>query len=426
MRSIRLTGPSLVYIGAAAVNAVVPFAVLPWFTRWLGPDGFGRVGMLTAMIGVLSVLVGLSTHGQVSVCYFREGPASLPVRVGASVGVLALTTAVLMLALQLGADPLAAATGISAGWLWTVGISACGQFAVSLTLTVWQSRQQVWHYGAAQIGYTMLWAGLSFVLIGFAGMDWTGRALGQAGAAIIATVVCLATLTAAGCIDWNPRRWPIGSAVAFGVPLMPHSLAAIVMSTADRFALSSTVDAHAVGQYFAALQIASVLSMGAAALNQAWIPWMYERLARADEASRREIVRATYGIYGLLAAGAVAMLLGSATLVRVVAGPAFAESAGLLVYLAPAAAFGGMYYVVTGYLFYQERTGLLSMITVSVAALQVVLTFWMARHGGAKGVALAVLLCSFLYWVTTAFVANRISPMPWLKGFRAAMAPDAV
>ncbi len=413
MADHSLTRQSSIYIGAAAVNAVVPFAVFPILTRWLGPEGFGTVGSLMALISVSAILVGLNTHAQINVTYFRDGPASLPGQTGASLGVLALTGVLLLLGLQLNAGWIVAATGISSAWLWTIAVSACGQFVVAATLSVWQSKGLAWHYGATQIGYTVLWASLSLLLIGL-GMGWTGRALGQSFAAIISTILCIVLLTKTGSLSWNFRRWPIGSALRFGLPLVPHSLAGIAMSTVDRLALSSSVGSSATGHYFAAFQIASVLSMLGAALNQAWIPWMYSRLARKDEASKMEVVRATYWISGLLLAIAVLMIVGAVPIVRIVAGPRYDESAGILLFLAPAAAFMAMYYLVVGYLFYAGRTGLLSVITLTVALVQIALILSLVHQKGAKGIALAVLVSSIIYWAATALMANLVFPMPWL------------
>ena len=406
---------SLIYIGATGVNVLLPFAVLPWLTRWLGPEGFGTVGTLIAMISVSLVLVGLNTNAQVSVTYFRDGPASMPGQIGATLGVLALTGVLLLIGLQLSAGWISAATGISPKWLWTISISACGQFVVAVTLSVWQTRGLPWHYGATQIGYTVLWASLSLALIGYFGMGWPGRAMGQALASIIAATLCITLLTRKGFLSWNFRAWPIGSALRFGLPLVPHSLAGIAMSTVDRIALGGAVRGAATGHYFAAFQIASVLSLVGAALNQAWIPWMYGRLARKDEASKLEIVRATYWLSGLLLASAIVMSIGAGPIVRLVAGPGYEESAGLLFFLAPAAAFGGMYYLVVAYMFYAGRTGVLSAITISVAAIQIVLVLWLVHLRGAKGAAIAVLLSSIIYWAATAVVSNLVLPMPWLR-----------
>lgn len=60
---------------------------------------------------------------------------------------------------------------------------------------------------------------------------------------------------------------------------------------------------------------------------------MYSRLSRADAAAERELVLATYAIYGLLMAGALVIGLAFPWLMRIVVGQQFAAAAELLPYL---------------------------------------------------------------------------------------------
>jgi O-antigen/teichoic acid export membrane protein len=185
------------------------------------------------------------------------------------------------------------------------------------------------------------------------------------------------------------------------------------MASIDRFALGSAVGPVAVGRYFVAAQIASILLVLATALNQAWLPWLYERLKQGDEAARRQVVRATFSVFLLLAAGAAALALAAPVIVPIVAGPGFEQAIGLLRILAPASACTAAYYFVTAFLFYERRTGLLSTITLSVALFQLVLSVLLVRAAGATGVAVATLAAQASYWAAVWIAARRVHPMSW-------------
>ena len=391
---------------------MIPFIALPFMTRWLGPADFGRTGTFAAMVNVAVLLVGLSTHAQISAAYYRDGAGSLPSRVGASVGIVVTGSVLLLIVITANAQRIAALSGLPATWLWTVVATACGQFLVMTTLVVWQTRRQAWQFGATQVGYTLIWTALAVLLVRNANLGWTGRALGQALGVCMAAVICLVVLHRHGDIAWNPRTWPLRSALAFGIPVLPHSLGWVAMSTVDRFALAG-FDAITAGYYFAAFQVASILTLGAAAVNQAWIPWLYARLARDDASARREVVIATTAIYGLLLGAGLVVGLTAEPVLGYVGGPEFAPAAMPLRYLAPAAAFIGMYYFASGYFFYSGRTGLLSTITVGMACVQTALTFALAARYGMQGVAIATLASAVVYWSVVALVANHLSPMPW-------------
>jgi O-antigen/teichoic acid export membrane protein len=404
---------ALIYIGAATTSAAVPFLVLPLLTRWLGPAEFGRVGSYLALVNVAVVLVGLSTHGIVSVVHFKQGAHEVSRYVGAALRVLLWTALPLLALLWLIASWVERASTVPAEWAWTVAVVAATQFVIALAMAVFQAREQAWRYGALQIALAVGWGALSLWLIGVMGLGWEGRAIAQIAAAGLVALLACVWMRRAGVLRWGSGQDVLPDVLRFGLPLLPHSLAAAFMAGADRIVLAGTGGAEAAGQYFAAFQIAAVLSVTAAALNQAWVPWLYRRLAEPTAARSREVVSATYRLYAVFLS-ASALLAASATwLLPVVAGPQFAPAAVLLQWLAPAGALSGMYYLVTNYLFYASRTGVLSAITVSCSLLQILLMAWLAPRHGTQGVAMAVFAAALVYWLATWAAAQAVFPMPW-------------
>jgi O-antigen/teichoic acid export membrane protein len=408
-----LTSSAVVYIAAATLNAAVPFVVLPMLARWLGPAGFGVVGSYLAVLNIAAVLAGLSVHGIVSVVHFKQDPQAVPSHVRAALRVLLLTGIPLVTLLWAFGRPLEAITGVPSGWLWTAGIAAIGQFIVSLALAIFQTREQPLRYGALQIGLALSWGVLSLILIGLFHWSWTGRAIAQVVAVIGVASAALWLLYREGMLDARSRTAPLASILRFGVPLLPHSLAAALMTGADRLLLTAMGGNEIAGQYFAAFQMAAVITVAAAALNQAWVPWLYRRLAQPSAEGSRAVVRTTYCLYALLLGASGMLALSAPWVVPLVAGDRYERAVPLLRWLAPAAALSGMYYFVTNYLFYSGRTGLLSLITVSCSVIQLGLMALWVPHRGAEGAAGAVLVTSFLYWLWTWGAAHKVLPMPW-------------
>jgi O-antigen/teichoic acid export membrane protein len=405
---------TLIYLAAAATSAAVPFVVLPILARWLGPTDFGIVGNYLALVNVAVVLAGLSVHGIVSVVHFRDGGNAVPAYLRGAMRLLLLTTVPLLVVLLTLARWLEQATSIPSLWLWSILAVAAGQFVVSLGLAVFQAREQAIRYGTMQIGLAVGWGALTLALTGGAGLGWESRAIAQIVAVWLACVVAVSLLAREGLVRRSGPSVDVAVLLRFGLPLVPHSLAATLMSSADRLVLTSAGGADIAGQYFAAFQVAAVLTVGAAAVNQAWVPWLYRRLASPSRQGQREVVRLTYLANLLLLGGAAVLATTSAWLLPWIAGPAYQPAGPLLRWLAPAAAFSGMYYFVTNYLFYAGRTGLLSMITVCCAALQLALIAWLVPIWGAEGAAVSVLIGSISYWIAVWIAAQHVIPMPWL------------
>lgn len=410
----QLVGHASIYLGATLVSTAIPFLLLPFLTRWLGPAEFGVMGTFLALVGVLGTVIGLATHGLISVAYFRAGEQTLPPQVGASVAIALVSSLFWWAIIWLFHGQVAASTGIAPSWLWTIVVAGAAQFLINILLATFQTLKKPYLFGAVQFGYAATLAGATILLVGLHHMGWTGRALAQMGAAAMVILLGFAWLTRSGRVDWRPRNWPIRSSLAFGLPLLPHTLSAMAMASVDRLALSSRAGPVEVGYYYAAFQIAMVLTVVATALNQAWLPWLYERLARNDDRTNRTVVRMTYGVVALLFVGALLFALLADWIVPIVAGRGFEPAVSILRLLAPAAACSSSYFFVAAFFFYEQKTGTLSMVTLSAAILQTALSFALVTRWGSEGVAWATLASAACYLIATWVVANRIHPMPWL------------
>ena len=78
-------------------------------------------------------------------------------------------------------------------------------------------------------------------------------------------------------------------------------------------------------------------------------------------------------------------------------------------------AFMGMYLVMTGYIFYSKRTGLLSLTTITSGLINVALLVVLVRLLGLKGAAIAFSISMGIRFLLTWWVAQRRHPMPWFN-----------
>lgn len=403
-----LAGHAALYIGAAAANAAIPFLLLPLIARWLGPGDFGVIGSFVAIVNVLVLLVGLNAYGFVSVGYYRDGPHTLPRLVGAAVAIILFSSMLVGMAGLLGAGMIERLTQIGRNWLWTLFAAATGQAIVAVGLTVAQTIRRPIIYGALQIGYGLSLAILALILVGAIGMGWAGRALAQALAAVGVASGALVWLSATARITTTVDGAILRRALRFGVPLLPHSFAAVAMGSMDRLALSGGFAPAVVGHYFLALQISSVFTALAAAVNQAWVPWLYERLARNDSAAWKEIRRVIRVGGALLILGAAGMALLAKPLVLFVGGSTYLAATTSLRILAFYAACQAWYTLISAFLFYGERSRTLSALTVSVAVLQAALIALLVCWGAA-GVASALLGSSLVGAIVISLVVRRFA-----------------
>lgn len=411
----RMAGAAAVYTAANIANSAIPFLLLPLLTRVLSPEEYGLVSLFTTLATAFTAIAGLSVHGAINVRYF-DASIEHPRYVGTALALLAVSTGVLLVAVLLAAPWLSAWTHLSRLWLAIAVAAAATQFLIHVRLTMWQVDGNAFRYGAFQVGQTALNLTLSLLLIGM-GLGWQGRALGYVIAVVAFAAIGLATLHAARRIEWRIDPAYVKDALRFGVPLIPHVLGTLFIASSDRLMVASLTSVHEAGIYAAGMQVGLVIAVLADAAVKALGPWLFSSLARADEATKRRIVRATYLFFLVLAVTALAFGLVAPRLLLLV-GSEFRSSEEVVMYIALGGAFAGMYMLVVNYIFFASRNGFLSAASMAVGIFNLAASYLLIGRNGAVGAAQAYAASQGILFLLVWFIAAKSHPMPWATAFR--------
>ena len=101
-----------------------------------------------------------------------------------------------------------------------------------------------------------------------------------------------------------------------------------------------------------------------------------------------------------------------------IAGQKYAQASEVIGWLALGQGFGGMYLMVTNYIFYSKRTGMLSVATISSGLINIALLYILVRNYGIKGAAIAFCMSMLIRFLLVWWIANRQHPMPWFTLFK--------
>lgn len=408
---------SAVYLSSNTLNALIPFALLPILTRALGPTQYGEVAMFQTVLTALVAVTGLSLQGAAGRKYydFSDDTGDLKYYIGACFQLLAASTAVVLLVVAIFRHQLATWLGIETRWLpWAVAGSAA-TFIVQMRMTQWQMRKQPVNYGIMQVSQSLLNMGASVFLVVVLLRGAAGRIEAIIGVPMLMAAASLWLLHRDGLLgaSWRPEF--IREAASYGVPLLPHVVGLLLLSSFDRIIVNSELGVAQAGVYMVAVQLAMGLALLFDSVNNSYVPWLFERLTRDAEHEKRQIVRWSYVYFAFaLACAGVAFLIGPAA-VRMIAGVRYAEAGKAIGWLALGQAFAGMYLVVTNYIFYSKRTGVLSLTTIASGLLTVAALPYMTRHHGLSGAAWVFAGGMFVRFVLTWWVANLRHPMPWFN-----------
>ena len=410
------------YVAGNAVNAAVPILLLPILTRRLSVGDYGILGMYDLLVGLALPIVGLGLHGAIARQYYERDRVDFPAYVGTCLLLTVGTMVVVAGCLAAFHSLITRYTGVPGAWLAWVLLGALGQFLSLATLTIWQVRQEPFRFGVFRVSQTLVNVALSLILVLPLALGWRGRVIGQAVSFAAFGLGGVAWMWRAGHARFHWVRDYARNALQFGVPLIPHTLGFWAIVMIDRLFVSVMLGPADVGRYTAAYQIGMGISLLQNSFNQAWTPWLYERLKAGVPGERRVIVQFTYGYLLALLVVAGALAAAAPLLGATVLGKAFRESVDIIGWIGLGYAFNGMYKMVTNYIFYAQRTYLLAWVSAGTAVCGAGINYVLIRANGLAGAAQASCATFALSFLVTWWLAQRVHPMPWFGGRQAQVA----
>jgi O-antigen/teichoic acid export membrane protein len=277
----------------------------------------------------------------------------------------------------------------------------------------WQVRKQAKSYGLFQVFQSLLSMLLSLVVVVYFLQGAVGRIWVLSGVPFACAVIALLLLYKDGLLGFSWRPMYLREIFAFGVPLIPHTAGLFLISSVDRFVINKELGLAQVGIYMVAVQLVSAMGLLFTSINNAYVPWLFERLKRNNIVEKRQIVRWTYCYcLALLGLALLAFIIGPPLLV-LIAGEKYRAAGQVVGWLALGQSFNGMYLMVTNYVFFSKRTGLLAMATVTSGLVNVGLLLILISFLGIEGAAIAFAISMAFKFLLTWFVANLRHPMPW-------------
>lgn len=415
MKADGLISTAGIYAAATVFAAGINFLLVPILTRALTPADYGIAAMFGVIVSIFSAIAGLSTDGIVSVRFFELDRKEVSRYVSSCLLILLASTALLLLCTGLSGEALESLSGVPGNWLMTAALVAAMLFVTSIRLALWQVSREAWKYAAFQIGQAGLNSGLSLWLILGVGLAWEGRTLGIVIASAGVTVIAMASLWRDGWIHSTINMTYLRNALRFGVPLIPHTLGGLLLTGVDRIVVTNLLDISQTGIYTVALQLGGILSILTVSFNRAYSPWLLEHIKSRDIAQKIQVVRYTYLYFVLLAFVALILGLSAPAIFAVLVGKEFHAGAEVVLFLAVGHAFGGMYFMVTNYVFWAGATARLSGITLASGLINVVATYLLIGEYGLAGAGYGFMISQGVLFLGTWYLANKVCPMPWGK-----------
>jgi len=413
-----------IYTAANFLNQAISLMLLPILTRYLSPSDYGVWATFSAIVGVGNILVAAETTSAVVRAYFDKdkGEFDFPQYNYNALLLNLVFFAVIITAICLALPMIRESSCIPVGWIFAVPVIGICTALYNIPTRLFVYRKKPVAYSSMKIADTSLEIVLSLVFVVVMGMGWQGRASGLLWNNLLLLPVALYLLIRGGMLRFSVNFSYMKNILSYSLPVVILNLGFTAGLAIDRFFLNRFVGLSATGIYSVAYSVSSIVLFFVNAFSLAWTPFLFERLNRIDHAMKIKLVRFAYMFFAAIMAVSLLIPVMAPLLLKIFVGKDYYGAAKYMLLLSMSWGFYGMYFIVSGYIFYEKKTYALSVISIFVLLLNALLDYALISANGALGAAQAGFICSFARFAVTWFWCNKIYPMPWFSCGRRACA----
>ncbi|PHM68341.1 lipopolysaccharide biosynthesis protein [Xenorhabdus sp. KJ12.1] len=417
---MKLLKGASIYLVSNILNAAIPFLLLPILTRYLSHEEYGQIAIFQTILTGINTFIGLNTIEATTRKYFDTNKNDNLLREfnGSCLQILFISSLMIII-LALFFKGNLDFFSIPANWIITAVIISIFNFIISLRLVQWQIRNKAKSFGILQLTNSLVNMSLTLVLAIYMKQGAQGRIDAQLITSLTIASISLLLIyrdNLVTIISWNWLN--IKEALKFGLPLLPHNIGVFIISSIDRFFITQKLGIAETGIYMVAVQLSSSLAIVFNSLYQAYIPWLFERLKRNNQNEKKTIVKNTYIYFILLIIAAALSFITGPFFVILIAGEKYSSVSNIIGWLCLGQIFGGMYLIMSGYIYYSKKTSNFAFITLFSGSINIILLYLFIDSFGLLGAAVSYAITKFIQFIIVFLISKKITDMPWGKIFQ--------
>lgn len=394
------------------------YLLLPLYTRYLSPDGYGIIAIVEMLRVVLGLVLSLGTSGAilrfVHVYHTQEDQKSF---LGTTWVFLIVVPGLITCALILF-GPLYTPRvfpGIEFkpfifNTLWTAYITSA--FITPLT-TLFRARDQARYYVGLNILNAMVISGLTIYHLVFQGKGAAGWVQAQLEAAVIMGALGLIILLKEVRLSFQWRvLQPI---MLYSLPLIPHFLSHWILSVSDRLILQHFAGLVSLGVYTLGYQFGQGFQVIESALNNALVP-LFGRSSRMEQEAEILPRITTFYIFGILFVGVGVALLGPQVILTIFPDD-YHSGAPIVPWVVLGYIALGIYYIPVNHLAIMHgKTKTVPLASLSAALVNLVLNLIFIPHYGPIAAAINTTVGYGVLAILMLYFAHSLAPLPLETG----------
>jgi O-antigen/teichoic acid export membrane protein len=409
----RLVSQSAVYGLSGILNAAINFLLVPVYARYLTPADYGVLTVLTVTATFVSVLLQLG----ISTAIFRS-----VIHRDVQKGVVFSTAFYFLLAVA----AVCFAVLFSSSETWSAllldDVSPPAPRLVNLALmaVVWDTlavvtlaklrieERALLYSSIAVVGFLLgVLLTIYFVVVKGQGVlgVMTANSIRSVVQVVVAVIILMPDL---GFTFSVPELVKL---LRFGLPLVPVSVAALVLSIGNRYFLRHFTSMSTVGIYSMGHKIAGVLQLPVSAFQVAWPTLMFS-LAKSSQGREFYSKLLTYFVL-VMGIPVLGLSVFARELVLLVTAPSYYDAWVVIPFLLLSQLLVGIYYVTAVGVNLKSRTEYLILAWGLGVGAYLALNFYLVPGYGMLGAAVATLISYTCVTIASTYLSLRLYPVAY-------------
>ena len=195
-------------------------------------------------------------------------------------------------------------------------------------------------------------------------------------------------------------------ALKFNIPLIPHYLAQVILSSSDRIMIERMVGDDKAGIYSLAYSVSMLMTLLNTALQQTINPWIYRKIKNRKF---EDIHQTAYIAMALVMGANLCLILVAPEAVSIFAPGSYSEAIWIVPPVAMSAFFIFLYNLFSAVEFYYEKSNFIAISTGIAAVLNIGLNYICIKWFGYMAAGYTTLVCYIVYVAMHYSFMNRIT-----------------
>lgn len=404
----KLLQNSAIYTLVMILQKGISFFLLPVYTMFLSPADYGILGVTSSISSFLSMFITLGLGAAAIRFYFSHDKDEEYCRLlYGSVAAVILTLSIFIGGILIAAhkyilDPMAGNISFYP-YLFLGVLNTIVTPMYVLYQDYLQAHQDGIKYGINSICCFLLNIGLILLMLIVFKLGVVGVLLAQFLNSVVFFGYVFISFLMKLKIRYN--KLILKSCFKYSLPLLPHMLANWSNGTLDKLLVNGIRSEADAGMYNLGQQYSSVMSFMALAINNAYVPWFYDRVKDGKRGIIRIQQLSEFAVCALSFTALMLALFAQEILDVMISNPEYDGVWKIVPFIVFAYVFQGLYFFYVNVLFLKD-TKIIFTITCASVAVNIILNLWLIPSFGYAGGAIAFMLTYLIQSIFALIVSS--------------------